>query len=268
MEISDIFNIFKRFFFQFLPSAVNMGTDTYSAATYFTGTNYTKYTATENDSRVTNCTQISYTHQANTTQYKWRCMEEDPIWGVVTLLLMFVPGFFFSAIFWRERLFHSMFSDWSKLSGRKYGLKYSGRLLLITVLTVTFPLQLIVFKLADLIIYDLEPFEFFGRMWDFEELALSVTFVEGWLESTGQLSLQLFIVLSSDRQPSIVQWVTLVTSFIMIAKVSISAFLENADDMSLITKCFLFPLFLFTTVHKVLSLVINYIFERLDLIKP
>ena len=73
---------------------LDVSTDTAQGWKYLDGTQYTKYVnSVDHESltiKGTNCSTSLHSDKHN--MYTAQCLEKDPIWGILTLLIMFLPG--------------------------------------------------------------------------------------------------------------------------------------------------------------------------------
>ena len=195
-----------------LPTFFDMGSDTWSVFNFINGTIYTKHVP-DFDHPSVNSSQCTYvgpdlmtsdnsSSDNSSSNFKFECFEQDPIWGAMSLFFMFYPGLW---VF-----------DWYKKDKNK---GFKG----LTFLSFPFfPFVLICVKVIGL----LNP----GPNWKIlaERFALS----EGQIESQWQFLLQLFIVFTrADRLPSNVQLVTIVTSLLMLTKVDIGGILMKQPPL-------------------------------------
>ena len=80
-----------------------------------------------------------------------------------------------------------------------------------------------------------------------------LTFAEGQIESFFQLGLQIYIIFSrADRQPSLIQMITLPASALMLVRVQVNSFYAKVDAASTVEdikrKLFMAPIFLFKSI--------------------
>ena len=116
-------------------------------------------------------------------------------------------------------------------------------LLLSPLTTVLFPLLLISVKIICL----------FHNGAELTRLNNILTFAEGQIESFCQLGLQIYIIFSrADRQPSLIQIITLPASALMLVRVQVNSFYAKVDAASTIEdvkrKLFMAPIFLFKSI--------------------
>ena len=230
------------FFTGFLFSALDVGTDGWSGFTFIFGTDYIKNVAGSDDTSVANKNACKYIGRfvivaengsESVEYYQYRCFEKDSVWGSMTLAFMFIPGLWGSFIW--------------------FGLAEQFNLCLFATLYILslplFPLVVIGTKLLGLI----------NPGPEMKKLLAIVTSMEGKYESTMQFGLQLFIVMSrKDRMPSNLQWVTLLTSFLMLNKTGIESYLmydkPSQDIKKTVQKIAgLLPMFLTATAFKLVS---------------
>ena len=169
--------------------------------------------------------------------------ENDIVWSLTTLFLIFFPGFFFS--FWIRQAFkitccNTRKNCWCFLF---HPLSPIGALL--------FPFILIGVKIVGL----------FNPGPEWKRLTVKVTAFEGDFEASLQLLLSLYIIFRTDRTPEWWQVAQLVASMVMITKTAIADFLLPRQPMSfkaeLKATIYLVPLFLTNCAFKVLSLAIT-----------
>ena len=211
--------------FSFLPSLIDIGSDAYLSWSFISGDNYTKHVPNEDYHTVQNCgksvsrtlkevrngTDEGWKHHS--TEYEFVCFEKDPIFGSITLFLIFLPGFMCVDYYYKElRLKHGpKHNDKTGV----YVFKHILVLLLTCACIFTFPFQLILIKLICL----------FNKSDSMNKLSCEVSGREGLFESSLQVVFQLYIIFSKeDRQPSLVQLLTLGISVIMIVMTTLEAF--------------------------------------------
>ena len=90
------------------PSFFDMGSDAFSVYNFIHGTTYTKYVPNINHVSVNSsqCVRIGTYLQWNgnsseVVYEEFECTEQDPIWGYMSLVFMFLPGHFCGAAIWR-----------------------------------------------------------------------------------------------------------------------------------------------------------------------
>ena len=166
------------------PSLFDMGSDAFSVHNFIHGTTYTKYVSDLDHPHVGS--YLKWNGNSSTVVYEeFECFEQDPIWGQMSLVFMFLPGIF-GAIVWKGA--------------------YRGVLLAFFTSPI-FPFVALIVKTMGL----LNP----GKNWKL--LAKRLSTAEAMGESRCQFFLQLFIVFTkADRAPSSVQIVTLASSVIML----------------------------------------------------
>ena len=180
------------------PSLFDMGSDAFSVHNFIHGTTYTKYVSDLDHPSVnsSDCVHVGsylkWNGNSSTVVYEeFECFEQDPIWGQMSLVFMFLPGIF-GAIVWKGA--------------------YRGVLLAFFTSPI-FPFVALIVKTMGL----LNP----GKNWKL--LAKRLTTAEALGESRCQFFLQLFIVFTrADRAPSSVQLVTLASSLVMLIVSSIN----------------------------------------------
>ena len=189
-----------------VPSIIDIVTDAYSAYTFYNGTLYikdsTKNSTTENELDISNsvggrrihedCDKIGYYTSLDTGEItnRFQCFERDPIWAMMTLVFMFIPGVFVWDVYILQ------LGKTGLLAQTNIILCVLFKLLVLMISVITFPLQLMACKIISLV----NP----GEEW--EKVDMRVTRAEGRWESSLQLCLQLFIILTrGDRHPSTIQ---------------------------------------------------------------
>ena len=165
--------------------------------------------------------------------YEVSCHEEDPIWGYLTLALIFLPGLQASI----------------RLNGKG---RYSCLLLIFA--SFLFPVMMVLVKV----------FSLFNPGSEMEKLTDQITGMEGSFESTFQFLLTVFIILSrGDRSPSNAQLASLLASLVMLVKFQIEEFLKTkqSDKLPFIEKVqratILLPLFLTNVIFKLGSIAVT-----------
>ena len=191
----------------FFFSTYDVGSDGIVANSFIGGTNYTKNVENQSDPVVENCTlvgktfHVSYQSEIETeeiTTYEYDCFEEDPYWGGFTLSFMFVPGFF---------LWISI-----SLSLGRSGLCTSNWILICSIISMmalipAFPVLLLLVKFLSI----------FHQGNEWKKLNDLMTLCEGQLESYLQVGLQTYIIcVKADREPSMIQLLSLSASMLMI----------------------------------------------------
>ena len=162
--------------------------------------------------------------------FRFSCFEYDVFWGLLAILFVLLPGAAFSAL------------NAIKLKQAKSTLFWLF-LLLSPLTTVLFPLLLISVKILCL----------FHNGAELTRLNNILTFAEGQIESFCQLGLQIYIIFSrADRQPSLIQMITLPASALMLVRVQVNSFYAKVDAASTIEdikrKLFMAPIFLFKSI--------------------
>ena len=184
--------------------------------------------------------------------FRYSCFEYDVFWGLLAILFVLLPGAAFSAL------------NAIKLRKAKNSLFWLF-LLMSPLTTVLFPLLLISVKIICL----------FHNGAELTRLNNVLTFAEGQFESFCQLGLQLYIIFSrADRQPSLIQMITLPASALMLVRVQVNSFYAKVDAASTIEdvkrKLFMAPIFLFKSIFflgsSMLVAVINPIMFLIHLI--
>ena len=184
--------------------------------------------------------------------FRFSCFEYDVFWGLLAILFVLLPGAAFSAL------------NAIKLRQAKSSLFWLF-LLMSPLTTVLFPLLLISVKILCL----------FHNGAELTRLNNILTFAEGQIESFCQLGLQIYIIFSrADRQPSLIQMITLPASALMLVRVQVNSFYAKVDATSTIEdikrKLFMAPIFLFKSIFflgsSMLVAVINPIMFLIHLI--
>ena len=232
-------------------SHFDLGTDSFNGYTFLNGAHYKKSVTNQSDESVNNkdsdCRWIggmqNYDMTGNETKnygketFNYDCYEVDIIWGIITLLIVFLPGVRQVAAF-----------IYSKGAFKKLG--WFKKMALYVSMLFTFPFQLIFVKFV-------EPFG--GPEWN--KVGSLYSGLEAMWEGAPQLMLQLFIIFSrTDRQPSFIQLISLITSFasFMIAhrpKPDLTL-KEKAKDVMHIAPCY----FLGIVAVALIASVVRYTF--------
>ena len=228
-------------------SHFDLGTDSFNGYTFLNGAHYKKSVTNQSDGSVNNCTWIggmqNYDMTGNETKnygketFNYDCYEVDIIWGIITLLIVFLPGVGQVAAFMN-----------SKGAFKKLG--WFKKMALYVSMLFTFPFQLIFVKCF-------EPFG--GPEWS--KVGSLYSGMEAMWEGAPQLMLQLFIIFSrTDRQPSFIQLISLITSFasFMIAhrpKPDLTL-KEKAKDVMYVAPCY----FLGIVAVALIASVVRYTF--------
>ena len=202
--------IFKHFstalMISALPTFFDMFTDAFSAKSFINGKNYTKFvTNLSNPAFHEKCVHvgryITFQPEEEIQYEEIECFETDVIWGGVTVLLIFLPGFFFAV---------DVSIIISEVMQNKVG---CCTLLLLLPTMLIFPVVLVLVKLVGLV----NP----GPEW--RRMAIWLTSMEGAWESSMQLLVTLFIIFSrADRRPAWWQVASLVASMVLVTKTAIA----------------------------------------------
>ena len=237
------------FVFGALGSFIDISTDGLTAKSFIRGANYTKWVKNLSDPANHNgCIHTfrltSFNPGPKIEYEEIVCFEQDPVWGWLTVGIMFLPGYF--TVYPATDIILEML-DKKSSSKHRYLLSFC----MICPCIALFPLVLVLIKLVCL----LNP----GPEW--KRLNIRMTGFEGSWESSCQTILTLFIFFTrTDREPSSVQIASLVVSFTMITKTAIADHLSVKQPMELKDElratATLLPLFLSNGVFKVLSLAI------------
>ena len=198
-----------------LPTLFDIGTDSLTLNGFINGAYYTKYVPSINHPSV-NCTNdpdcISCRHVARRLKIapnsseeveyeEFECLEKDPIWGYLSLTLIFLPGFLGAAVL----------GDGAGI-GIWLGLGCGSVCFLGLLCWPFFPLFAVIVKILELF----KP----GPNWTL--LTKRFTVAEANIESKYQFLLQLFIVFTrADRQPSTTQIFAMFTSLAMLTKINV-----------------------------------------------
>ena len=232
-----------------LASFIDIGTDGLTAKSFIGGANYTKWV--ENLSDPANHGDCIHTGRFTIfnpgPEIEFEeivCFEQDPIWGLVTLAIIFLPGYIAAAPV--TDIIMEMLGKTS--STLRHFLIYC----LMLPCGILFPLAFISVKVVCLV----NP----GSSW--KRLNARMTGWEGAWESAFQTILTLSIVFTrADRQPSGVQIASLIASLAMLTKTAIADYLSPKQPLELKDElkatATLLPLFLSNGVFKVLSLAIT-----------
>jgi len=233
-EIGETFGI--NLVVGLLPTLFDVGMDSLAVNDYINGTYYYKETGNYSD----NCrlTAENYTE----------CFEKDPIYGYVTLTCFFLPGFGFS--FWTflslSNFLRGTDSDFTQ--NVCFFLFFTP---LAILSAVTFPFQLLIVNTVALLN---------GRV-QWTTLTAKYSIAEGLYDASIQFCVQLFIIfVNGDRLPSVIQYLSLSSSILMLSVPRIEAFLLDQGGITLPIKeklfktLRLFPLFFFNSIFKLGSI--------------
>lgn len=208
-----------------LPTLVDIGTDGLSMFYYIHGNTYLKFVPDPNHPSV-NCTSADehcvwcknvgrhLKITANTTEVdyeEFECFEQDPIWGYMTLTIIFLPGVVMGFMFANQ---YSCITFCKKCS-------CSGwlRLLLIPIYFLSFPVLVLFGKMVGMF----NP----GPHWT--SFTGQLTRMEAKWESKLQFLLQLFIVFTrADRRPSTLQMASMFASLLIFTKVDVERHCQRA----------------------------------------
>ena len=197
-----------NFICSLIPTCLDMGSDAFLSWTFFNGTEYGKNVPNESYHSVESCgdplsrTIIEGKNGSQwipmETNYHFMCFEKDPIYGAVTLALIFLPG-----IMWGQFYYRHLCTQLNLKSGKESVPQRYFKLMLILILTIfcclSFPLQIVGIKLVGL----------FTNSKNIKEFITEISSREGLFESSLQVCFQLYIIFSKeDRQPSQLQVVT------------------------------------------------------------
>ena len=246
-----------------VPSFFDLFTDSLNAKNFIFGTFYTKQIQNMTEFNRDICKHIgTYIRYTTTTELnsssedlciskfstdlkkpevvyeEVSCFEVDKIWGWMTFVFILLPGFGLS-------LNIAMWINSKKNTNKGWALIP----LILPFACASFPFILVLVKLVTLVNA--------GPEW--EKVANSITALEGRWESSFQLILTLFIILSrADRTPTVLQIASLVASLLMIIKVSASNFVkEDSAENQLQMIISLAPFFLTVTIFKFGSVAIT-----------
>ena len=246
-----------------VPSFFDLFMDSFNAKNFIFGTFYTKQIQNMSEFNRDICTHVgTYIRYKTTTELnrssedlcisrfstdlkkaeveyeEISCFEVDEIWGWVTFAFILLPGFGLT-------LNIAIWINSKKNTNKGWALIP----LILPFACASFPFVLVLVKLVTLVNA--------GPEW--EKVATSVTALEGRWESSFQLILTLFIILSrADRTPSALQIASLAASLLMIIKVSASNFVkEDSAENQLQTMISLAPFFLTITIFKFGSVAIT-----------
>ena len=232
-----------------LGSFIDIGTDGLTAKSFITGANYTKWVKNLSDpANHDDCVHTgrftSFNPGPEIEYEEIVCFEQDPIWGWMTVVFIFLPGYI------TVLLVTDIIMEMQGKTSHTYRALLSSCMILPCV--ILFPLALILVKFVCLI----NP----GSEW--KRLNARITGLEGAWESACQSILTLFIIFTrADRQPSNVQIASLIASFAMLTKAAIADYLSPKQPMELKEElkatANLLPLFLSNGVFKVLSVAIT-----------
>ena len=202
------------FCLSFFDMAIGDGLVSYD---FLNGADYIKTVNDTSDPAVTNpnfsCKHISTTHHFtgdNATVYTFTCNERDPIWGSLSLAIIWIAGFYF-AIF----------------NGPKLGRNNDSCIVWLLqklVFMILYPFIMLSLKFAAIFTDDEE----------WKSASMILTGVEGNVEAYYQFVLQLFIIFSrADRQPTIIQFLSLASSLLSMSKAKIESMFSKTPDMSM-----------------------------------
>ena len=223
-----------------LPTLFDLGMDSLAVNDYFTGTYYVK-------SHLAPLRNESGKCRVNSNNYT-ECFERDPVFGYVTLTCFFFPGFGFS--FWTF-LSLSNFLRGTDFNFRQnfYFFLFFAPLALLSA--ITFPLQLLIVNIVAL----------FNGGTQWTTLTAKYSIAEGLYDASIQFCVQLFIIFTmGDRLPSVIQYLSLTGSILMLSVPRIEAFLLDQGGVTLPIKEKLlktlkyFPLFFFNSIFKLGSI--------------
>ena len=178
------------------------------------------YIKTVNDTLhpdVTNysCKQIATHHhytEDNATVYTFTCNERDPIWGSLSLAIIAGTGLVFAT-----------------LNGPKLGRNIDSQSWIVWITQ-----KLVFFVFYPLIMLSLKFAAIFTDDEEWKSASMILTGVEGNCEAYFQLVLQLFIIFSrADRQPTIVQFISLASSLLSMSKAKIESMFAKTPNMSM-----------------------------------
>ena len=246
-----------------IPSFFDLFTDSLNAKNFIFGTFYTKQIQNMTEFNRDICKHVgTYIRYTTTTELnkssedlciskfstdlkkpevvyeEVSCFEVDKIWGWLTFVFILLPGFGLS-------LNIAMWINSKKNTNKGWALIP----LILPFACASFPFVLVLVKMVTLVNA--------GPEW--EKVANSITALEGRWESSFQLILTLFIILSrADRTPTVLQIASLVASLLMIIKVSASNFVkEDSAENQLQMIISLAPFFLTVTIFKFGSVAIT-----------
>ena len=233
-----------------LGSFVDIGTDGLTAKSFIQGANYTKWVKNLSDPANHNdCVHTgrftSFNPAPEIEYEEIVCFEQDPKWGIATIVFILFPGIAFAG-----EVSQIIQDVRGKRSDEFYYLRF---VCLAVPCLIIFPFVLISVKVVCLI----NP----GPEW--KRANARITGMEASCESAFQTVLTLFIIFTrADRQPSRVQIASLVASFVMITKASIAEHLSPKQPMELKEElkatATLLPLFLSSATFKLLSFAIIF----------
>ena len=244
----DIFGHFaKVLFLTLIPTLVDVITDALSGKKFVLGNDYMKRDVNLSDPLNENCTLVGtyWKYGSDGEPYveheDWSCHEEDPVWGYVTLALIFVPGL---SIFVLGSRF---LAKQTKVTGMK----------LFLCLPLILILWLIGFSVFPLMLIGIQMIALFNPGREMDKVQQWAAMMEGAYESTFQFLLTVFIILSrNDRAPSNVQMASLVASLLTLVKYQIEQYLvrKHLADLPFMDKipkaAVLLPMFLTNNIFK------------------
>jgi len=213
---------------------------------YIFGTYYIKRiydNATQLDSTCRNITGFGLTNG------KHECFEKDPVWGTLSLVLLFLPGIFWSL---------GIFIQWATYLRRKSPKVYDNKrrfffffIPLAAVCLVTFPFQLMTISLISC----------FNNQDHWMTLTSKVGIAEGFFNAHFQFLLQLFVFfVRADRFPSFFQYAACFGSLLFLVWSRIESLLLDRGGHRLSPGqkawwvCRFGPMFLFNSAFKLGSI--------------
>ena len=253
----------KIAFFGFCLGLFEFGSDGWLSYDYIYGANYTKtidnvknrYCKYCRNTELIKCTQTNTTSitqnidNLSDTTYTYNCFERDPIWGGLTIGLIVLGGFSFVC-----RLRPS-------LNTNSFIYKCIEKL----IFFLLFPLIFLSVKFVNI---------FTAGQDEWKTAAMAMTGIEGITEAQFQFMLQLFIIFKrADREPSIIQVLSLASSYISIAIAFIESIFADKPQTTIQTKVSLLPMALFgiavsgiSTALIISTIQWNYLFALFSIL--
>ena len=157
----------------------------------------------------------NYKTNFNTTMHTFRCFEKDPIWGAVTLAIISFGSLMFCLLL-KPKIDGFENCIWKLIQNFGFFLFFPFIFLFVKFVTILS-----------------------GEKDKWKSASMAMTQVEGVFECGFQFMLQLFIVFKrSDREPSIIQILTLMSSFLSIINAKIEGAFASNPRISFQTKAF------------------------------
>ena len=234
-----------------IPTLFDIGSDSYLGLSFIDGDDYSKHVPHEGYHTVQFCgPSLSRTIMDDRngsdwitveTSYHFICFEKDPIFGSITVGLIFLPGIMCMDYYYRE-LYHRFGLHNRRKEGLAQSCTFIFVLIGVVILCCTFPLQIIAIKFVCLLTTNRS----------LQKLSKEASAREGLFESSFQVCFQLYVMFSKeDRQPSQLQLVTIIISVLMIIRTSLEAFHLDQESMSFKEGAKLLPLAICGSIFKI-----------------